>query len=112
MQSAVTLSRIRNSSINALVATIALVVALAVGAIGGYLLKSQLAPVATATSTQAVTGGKGQPLAPAHDMPESDAAAGDFATSVARHAADERVEGDGYAPASQAVPLSQPPSTY
>lgn len=69
MQSALTLRRIRNSSINSLVATIALVLALTVGVLGGYVLKSQLA-AAVSTATQSAATGTSQVAAPAHDMPD------------------------------------------
>jgi hypothetical protein len=67
MQAAVALRKV---SINSVTIVAALVVALAAGGIGGYLLKSQ-APSAVGTSGPARAAGEYQQLAPFHDMPET-----------------------------------------
>jgi hypothetical protein len=69
MQSTLTLRRFRNSSINSIVGTIALVLALAVGGLAGYLLRSPVAR-AVATAAQPAVDRTSQQAAPAHDMPD------------------------------------------
>jgi hypothetical protein len=66
MQTALAL---RKSSITSIAAMVTIILALTVGAAGGYWLKSQAASVVTGAGQSAVAGATGQ-AAPFHDMPD------------------------------------------
>lgn len=67
MQTALAL---RRSSINSILATFAVLLALTAGGAGGYWLKSQVASPATTVAAQPAATAGAQQLLPPHDMPE------------------------------------------
>lgn len=68
MQAAITFRRFRNSSVNTFIATLGVLVALAVGTLAGYVLKAQPTPVIARLSAAPASS---QPAAPFHDMPDT-----------------------------------------
>lgn len=62
---------LRRFSINSIVATLALVLVLAAGALGGYWLKSQVTSAVVTQAAQTAVSGASQQAAPPHDMPDA-----------------------------------------
>ena len=86
---------LRKFSINSMLATFAVICALAAGAVGGYLLKGQAASAVT-TAAQQPLAAQTKHVAPPVDLPEENVNVADAVDRAIAHSAGAAVPGNTF----------------